>query len=139
MYLILFIIGFIVLYPVSEITQGIFSYYGENFNAPDKVQRRWICLLSQMGTSCTFVFLVFLLNMKIKIGNKVLQFMGTLNVEFYLIHGLFVELFGFDFLEMRPSIYYIRNVALYLLVVIVLSVPAAVLLQKVHNIILRNK
>ena len=138
-YLILVLIGLIIFYPLSEIAQGIFSYYGENFNAPDKVQRRWICLLSQMGTSCTFVFLVFLLNMKIKIGNKVLQFMGTLTLEFYLIHGLFVELFGFDFLEMRPSIYYIRNVALYLLVVIVLSVPAAVLLQKVHQVILRKK
>ena len=92
--------------------------------------------MSQMAVSCAFVFLVFLLNMKIKIGNKVLKFMGALTLEFYLIHGLFVELFGYDFLEMRPSIHYIRNVALYLLVVIALSVPAAVLLQKVHNLIL---
>jgi membrane-bound acyltransferase YfiQ involved in biofilm formation len=136
LYLALVIIGFIIFYPLSEIAQGVFSYYGENFNAPDKVQRRWICLLSQMAVSCAFVFLVFLLNMKIRIGNKVLKFMGTLTLEFYLIHGLFVELFGFDFLEMRPSIHYIRNVALYLLVVIVLSVPAAVILQKVHHLIL---
>lgn len=135
-YLILAIVGVAVFYPLSEYTQNAFSYYGENWNAPDKVQRRWICLLSQMAVSCAFVFLVFLLNMKIKLGNKVLQFMGALTLEFYLIHGLFVELFGYDFLEMRPSIHYIRNVALYLLVVIVLSVPAAVLLQKVHNMIL---
>ena len=76
------------------------------------------------------------MNMKIRIGNKVLQFMGALSLEFYLIHGLFVELFGYDFLELRPSIYYIRNVALYLVVVIVLSVPAAVLLQKLHGLVL---
>lgn len=137
LYLILAIVGLIIWYPVSEAAQGIFSYYGENWNAPDKVFRRWVCLLTQMGVSCSFVFLVFLMNMKIHIGNRVLQFMGALSLEFYLIHGLFVELFGYDFLEIRPSIYYIRNVALYLLVVIVLSVPAAILLQKVHNLILR--
>lgn len=136
LYLILAIVGLIIWYPVSEAAQGIFSYYGENWNAPDKVFRRWVCLLTQMGVSCSFVFLVFLMNMKIHIGNRVLQFMGALSLEFYLIHGLFVELFGYDFLEIRPSIYYIRNVALYLLVVIVLSVPAAILLQKVHNLIL---
>lgn len=135
-YLVLSILGFFLLFPVSEAVVGIFSYYGENRNAPDKVQRRWICLMSQMVVSCVFVFMVFLLNMKIRIGNKVLGFMGTLTLEFYLIHGLFVELFGFDFLETCPSLYYIRNVALYVLVVIVLSVPAAVLLQKMHQIIL---
>lgn len=135
-YLILSIVGLIVLSPLSQMAQSIFSYYGENFHAPDKVQRRWVCLLTQMGVSCSFVLLVFLLNMKIRIGNKVLQFMGTLTLEFYLIHGLFVELFGYDFLEICPSIYYIRNVALYLLVVIVLSLPAAVLLKKAHNLLL---
>lgn len=139
MYLMLAIVGLVFFYPFSRYTQDVFSYYGENWNAPDKVQRRWICLLSQQAASCAFVFMVFLLNMKIKLGNKVLGFMGALTLEFYLIHGLFVDLFGFDFLEIRPSLYYIRNVALYLLVVIVLSVPAAVILQKVHNAILRKK
>jgi len=136
MYLLLAIAGLLFFYPLSGYTQDVFSYYGENWNAPDKVQRRWICLMSQMAVSCAFVFMVFLLNMKIRIGNKVLKFMGALTLEFYLIHGLFVELFGFDFLAICPSLYYIRNVALYLLVVIVLSVPSAVLLQKVHNMIL---
>lgn len=139
LYLILSVIGLAVFYFLSLAAQGMFSYYGENWNAPDKVQRRWVCLLSQQAVSCAFVFMVFLLNMKIKLGNKVLGFMGALTLEFYLIHGLFVELFGFDFLEIRPSLYYIRNVALYLLVVIVLSVPSAVLLQKVHHMILRKK
>ena len=136
-YLIGAVIGLIVFYPLSEFAQNVFSYYGENWNAPDKIQRRWICLLTQMGTACAFVCLVFLLNLKIHIGNKVLKFMGALTLEFYLIHGLFVELFGFNFLDIGASIYYIRNVALYLLVVIVLSVPAAVLLKKLHSLILR--
>lgn len=138
-YLILAVISLVMFYPLSEFVQNVLSYYGENWNAPDKILRRWGCLLTQMGGSCAFVFLVFLLNMKIQIGNRLLRFMGTITLEFYLIHGLFVDLFGYDFLEICPSIYYIRNVALYLLVVIVLSVPSAILLQKVHNLILRER
>lgn len=137
-YLILAVVGLAFFYPFSEYTQATFSYYGEDWGAKDKVWRRWVCLLSQMGASCAFVFLVFLLNMKIRIGNKVLQFMGTITLEFYLIHGLFVELFGYSFLDMRPSVYYIKNVALFVAVVVVLALPAACLLQKVHKKILRQ-
>ncbi len=140
-YLILMIVGLAVLYPFSEYAQTAFSYYGQNWGAPDKVPRRWVCLLSQAGAACAFVFLVFLLNMKIRIGNRILKFMGTITMEFYLIHGLFVELFGYSFLDLRATMgyvrgYYIRNVALYLVVVTILSVPAACLLQKLHKKIL---
>ncbi|MBQ8633290.1 MAG: acyltransferase family protein, partial [Lachnospiraceae bacterium] len=93
-------------------------------------------LLSQMLASCAFVFFVFMLGMKMKIGNKVLNFMGTITLEFYLIHGLFVELFGFNFVDARPAIHYIKNVALYVLVVLVLGLISAILLQKLHNLIL---
>ncbi|MBR6626802.1 MAG: acyltransferase [Lachnospiraceae bacterium] len=140
-YLILMIVGLAVLYPFSEYAQTAFSYYGQNWGAPDKVPRRWVCLISQAGAACAFVFLVFLLNMKIRIGNRILKFMGTITMEFYLIHGLFVELFGYSFLDLRATMgyvrgYYIRNVALYLVVVTILSVPAACLLQKLHKKIL---
>ncbi|MBQ7933706.1 MAG: acyltransferase [Lachnospiraceae bacterium] len=136
LYLILAGAGIFVFYDFSVYTQNVFSYYGENFNADYKVLRRWVCLLSQMATSCAFVFFVFLMGMKVRIGNKVLQFMGTTTLEFYLIHGLFVELFGYSFIDMGPSLHYIRNVALFVLVIMVLSLPAAYLLHKIHNAIL---
>lgn len=136
MYVILAFVGLLFFHPFSEYAQATFSYYGEDFHADFKVLRRWVCLLSQIGASCAFVFLVFLLGMKIQIGNKVLKFMGTLTLEFYLIHGLFVELFGFNFLDMVPSVYYIKNVALFVLVVVVLALPSALLLQKFHKLLL---
>ena len=66
-------------------------------------------------------------------GNKVLDFMGKIAFEFYLIHGLFIELFGFNFIDVAPSLYYIRNVTLFVIVIVVLSIPATILLQKFHK------
>ncbi len=134
LYMILAFILIPILYVWSERAQVIFSYYGENFNANFKVLRRWACLIAQIGASCAFVFFVFMMGMKVKFGNKVLNFMGSITLEFYLIHGLFVELFGYCFIdEIRPSLYYIRNVSLMVLAVLIPSIPSALLLKKFHK------
>lgn len=134
-YVVLAIIAIPVLGYVTGYAQNTFSYYGENMHLDHIVLRRWVTLLSQMAVSCAFVFLVFMLGLKIKIGNKVLAFMGTITLEFYIIQGLFVELFGYSFLDLRPSLYYIKNVALFVLVVTVCSVPAALLLHQITKLI----
>lgn len=138
LYVILAFVSIFVFYIASEIAQGVFSYYGENFHADHKVLRRWACLFSQILASCAFVFFVFMMGLKVKIGNKVLNFMGTITLEFYLIHGIYVELFGYSFIDLAPSLYYIKNVALFVLVIVVLSLPSAVLLQKFHQLVLRK-
>lgn len=140
LYVLLAFVTIFVFYKFSVYTQNTFSYYGENAHLEFtlKVLCRWICLISQVAASCAFVFFVFMLGMKIQIGNKVLKFMGTITLEFYLIHGLFVELFGYSFIDLAPSLYYIKNVALFVMVVVVLSIPSALLLQKFHNLVLRK-
>lgn len=134
-YFILLFLGIFVLYAASGIAQGVFSYYGENWGAPDKIPRRWICLLSQVLSSCAFVFWVFLCSMKLRVGNRFLRFMGTITLEFYLIHGLFLELFAYNFDGDVASLYHLRNIPLLLLIVFLLSIPAALLLQKTDRAI----
>lgn len=133
LYVILAFVSIFVFYILSEMAQGIFSYYGENYHLNFKVLRRWVCLVSQMAASCSFVFFIFILGLKIKIGNKLLAFMGTITLEFYLIHGVFVELFGYSFIDIAPSLYYIRNVALMILVVAIPSIPAALFVKKLDK------
>ena len=65
--------------------------------------------------------------------------MGSLTLEFYLIHGLYVDLFGFNFANATHSLYFIKNVALHTAIVFVLGLLSAVLLQKFHSLILRKK
>lgn len=138
-YLILAFVGIFIWFSISEYAQAQFSYYGENWGAPDKVARRWICLVTQMLASCSFVFFVFLMGMKIRIGNRFLKFMGTITMEFYLIHGLFVELFAYSFAGVVPGLYRVKNVALYIALVFILALPSAILLQKLHQFLLRKK
>lgn len=133
LYVILTFVGIFGFYSLTGYTQYAFSYYGEDYNLDHIVLRRWVCLLADILASCSFVFFVFLLGLKIKIGNKVLAFMGTITLEFYLIHGLFVELFGFNFIDVAPSLYYIKNVFFMVLAVFIPSIPAALLLQKLHK------
>ena len=135
-YLIVALLAYHPIYKYSEFICNIFGYYGENWGAPDTVFRRRISLLSQVFVTSGFVFCSLLLGMKIKIGNRFLKFMGTITLEFYLIHGLFVELFGWQFDGGVPSPHHIKYVILYVIAVFALGVPSAILLKKFHKLIL---
>ena len=139
LYFILFLAGIFLFYGFSEFAQAKFSYYGEYWHAPDKVLRRWICLFSQILASCSFVFFVFLLGMKVRLGNWFLDLMGTLTLEFYLIHGLFLELFSYSFADVAPSLVRVKNVPLLVIGVFLPSLSAAMLLQKFHHFLLPSK
>lgn len=130
-YLCLTLFSTFLFFFLSEWALNVYSYYGEDWGAPDKVYRRWVCLLTQIAASWSFVNFILFGSMKLKINNKVLQFFGSVTLEFYLIHGLFVELFGYSFMDITPSLYYIRNVSLFVLVVWIPTIPFALLLQKI--------
>lgn len=88
-------------------------------------------LFGQKISALTFVILVVLIGMKIKIGNKVLSFLGTITLEIYLVHPLFVQLFGFAFVnESGKPLYHIQNQFLYLAAVILPAIPIAWFLHK---------
>ncbi len=131
LYVILAVISMLGFYFLSTYTQQVFSHIG--VNVPYEI-RRWVCLLAQMAACSSFVFCAVLLGMKVRLGNKALAFMGTITLEFYLIHGVFVELFGYCFLdEGVDSLLYIRNPALYVLMVAALSIPLAYILRRFHK------
>ncbi len=66
-----------------------------------------------------------------------LSFYGSMTLEFYLIHGLFVQIFGHHFIDDRtPPVCYIRNIVLYVLVVFIISTVAAFLLKKAGDLII---
>ena len=135
--LILAAILVVVLFMFSLWAQGFFSYYCEYWGISmfEKVGRRSVCMFSQMLTATSFVLLVFLITMKIRTGNKLLTFFGGITLETYLVHGIFVELFGFNFLDVTKSLYYIKSVPLYVFVVLVCSVPSILIFKKLLGVI----
>lgn len=99
------------------------GYYG-------KWQLRIPSTLSQWLVGIAYVTFCFLLIMKVRFGNRALAWLGGFTLEFYLMHGLFVELFGFNFLDVGKSLIYIKKpVALYILAVLAASVPASILFR----------
>ena len=64
--------------------------------------------------------------------------MGSMTLEFYLIHGMFVGLFGRSFDGLK-SLYHIDNVFLYVLVVFALGVPSAFILSRLRMFVFGRK
>ncbi len=80
----------------------------------------------QMSAAALFVLCIFTIGMKVQIGNRILAFLGGLTLEIYLVHGLFVQLFGYCFVsEGIKPLFYIKNMALYVTVVVFISIPLA--------------
>lgn len=102
-------------------------------------------LLFQIMAGAAFSFLLYLLTGFFKEENgsrvsamlrKILLFYGNMSLEFYLIHGLFVQLFSYRFIfDTVLPLYYIRNVFLYTVVVLICSTTAALLLKKTGDLI----
>ena len=72
-----------------------------------------------------------------------LSFLGKFTLELYLIHGIFIHMFGFFMIKdgIKP-VYYIENVPLFVLVVLGLSIPISYglsLLDKKVGKVLRPK
>ena len=83
------------------------------------------CIFQVLYT-LVFAYMYYLLSMKIKVGNKVLAFFGKFTLELYLVHGIFLHMFGFYMLQQgKKPLFYIENVSLYTLVVLALSIPVA--------------
>ena len=80
-----------------------------------------------------------LLGMKVKIGNTFLKFMGTITLEFYLIHGLAIELFGYDFDGDAKPLYYIKSNVLLTVISLVSGIILAVLLHKLYMVLAGRK
>ncbi len=113
-------------------TQEVLGSWREDYNY---TLMRWAHVFSQMLASILFVLMTLLLQLKIRIGNRFLNLMGKMTLEFYLIHGLFVEIFSYCFVEEnhRP-VCYIDNTAQMICVVFVLSLVSAGVLYLLHNI-----
>ena len=119
-------------------TDQWWGYYGENWGDPMKLLHRAGCCGMQWLACIAFAAACFLLMMKIKFGNGALKWLGGVTLEFYLIHGIFVELFGYNFTDVAKSLTYIRNVPLYCLAVLACSVPATILFRLLWKAIVKK-
>lgn len=120
----------VLLFRQSEwINNHGWGYYGAP-NDPMHVPHKLMSAGLQWLAGTAFVACCFLTTMKVRFGNAALNWLGGASLEFYLVHPLFVELFGFSFLDVAKSRFYIRSLPLYIAAVLACSVAAALLFGK---------
>ena len=126
-WLLLSFAAVILLFIQSEWLNGnAWGYYLEG-SAPMKVPHRLLSAAFQWLVAIAYTAFCFLLMMKVRLGNGALKWLGGVTLEFYLMHGLFVDLFGYNFGEVAKSLVYIKNVPPYIAAVLSCSVAATVL------------
>ncbi len=115
---------FVIFYKFTKHALMTYSYWSER--GLDKgYDDKFRCLIVQCPMVIFFVFLVLMLGLKLKIGNKALAFLGSISLELYLIHNLFFSVFSV-----------VKGTGAFYFSVLVASLPAATLLHKVHTLIL---
>lgn len=114
-----------VLWYVADRAGGMYlQIFKHPYNAVYGYRADLFACLFQVLYTFAFVSMYYLISMKMKIGNKVLGFFGKFTLELYLIHGIFIHMFGYCMIhDGKKPIYYIQNVPLFLLVVLGLSIP----------------
>lgn len=97
-----------------------------------------IVVIFRTVAALSFVLLVLLFSMKVQVKNKLLVFLGSHTLEFYLIHGYFVQIFAREFLNASEvSIHYIENPLLYIIAVFCLTCAMAFILQLLLNLFIK--
>ena len=124
-FLITALLASVVLHFLAVDDMRLFGMFGSaiSFNWIKEIQS-----VLQIFSALAFTLLITLLSLKFEIKNKVLDFLGGMTLEIYLTHVLFVELFSRRFINAYDPLFYIKNPFLYLLVVLVLTIPLAFLI-----------
>ena len=117
---------FLLLWQSEWLNANAWGFY-DAMNNPMRVPHRLMSAAFQWLVATAYTAFCFLLMMKVRLGNRALKWLGGATLEFYLMHGIFVELFGYNFLDISNSLIYIRSVPLYCAAVLGCAVPATAL------------
>ncbi len=115
------VVSFALLYKLTIYTLTHYGYWTETSDNPmygDKFRSLFV----QIPFIMSFLLLVLLIGMKVRCKNEVLDFLGKISLELYLIHNIFLQNFTF-----------ITGSGMYILVVFISSVVAATILHSVDQ------
>jgi peptidoglycan/LPS O-acetylase OafA/YrhL len=87
-------------------------------------------LILNILSATLFVLIILLFILKVSIKNAILDFLGKISMEIYLIHGLLL-------LGLRSEIIYIKNELLFSLAVISGSILLSWILHKLFSILIK--
>ncbi|MCR5805168.1 MAG: acyltransferase [Clostridia bacterium] len=107
-----------------------YSYWSEIPGIDPAYGDKLRCLVVQLPFIICFVFFVLLVMLKVKFGNPVLKFLGSISLELYLIHNLF--LMGLK----DGTIFRVTSPSMYIILTIVMAIGAATIISGVDKYII---
>ncbi|MDD6339259.1 MAG: acyltransferase family protein [Butyrivibrio sp.] len=106
------------------------GYYAETDYSMGYFEK-FTTLLVQTVAVISFVYIVLLINMRVKFGNRPLKFISKISFEIYLMHGMIVYLFENSFINKTMPY------ALIYFIVFVLSILAGFLFNLLFTLLIR--
>ena len=91
--LVICIGAFAIFYKATMYMLKAHSYWSEVPGVTKGYQDKFLTLSCQLPMVIAFVLMILLVTMKIQFKNKILDFLGMISLEIYLLHGLFLDLF----------------------------------------------
>lgn len=123
--MVLCTISTVVMTMVAIAATQMLSYY-----RPGVIGRLFcvVCLVFETSATILFVSFVLIGTMKIKLSNKILDFLGKIALEVYLIHKFFLIFFNSQYVT-------ISNQVLYLAAVFAATIVASIVFHKIDGAI----
>ena len=118
-------------YILEQFIEGRFGYYQEWAGHPGYPEKL-ITLLVQLILCMLFMFVLLLINLKVRFGNPVLRFLGAISFEIYLIHDVYMRLLPGGVGKKLPD-------PAYLALTYGLSILTAWVIAKVDRSLLKRK
>ena len=100
-----------------------YSYWSEIPGVDPAYDDKLRCLVVQLPFIICFVFFVLLIMLKVRFGNPVLKFLGSISLELYLIHNLF--LMGLK----DGTIFRVPSPSMYIILTILMGIGAATVIS----------
>ena len=130
--------GYAILLPVSAILVAVFawltnyalshySYWSEIPGGDPAYMDKLRCLSVQLPFVIFFVCFVLLVMMKVRFGNPVLKFLGSISLELYLIHNLILN--GLH----NGTMFRVKDPGMYCILTILISVALATVISGVDK------
>ncbi|MBR3465357.1 MAG: acyltransferase [Clostridiales bacterium] len=100
-----------------------YSYWSEIPGQDPKYLDKFHCLAFQLPWIFCFVCLLLLIMMKVRFGNPVLKFLGSISLELYLIHNLFLK--GLQ----DGTVFRVKSPGMYVILTILMAVGFATVIS----------
>ena len=104
-----------------------YSYWSETPGKDPAYLDKIRCLSFELPWVIVFVCFLLLIMMKVRFGNPVLKFLGSISLELYLIHNLFLT-------GLRDgSVFMVKNPGMYIIITILMSVGLATVISGIDK------